>query len=170
SLITDADSDRLSAPTAYGAGRLAPNLTAFELIGVLDVQPSFEAATDGDDYIEGNGGKDVIFGNHGQDDIIGGSSDLFNLLLPTQRPDNSDLIFGGAGRDISRNHPGDAVPNATGDWIVNARGHALDSDSIIGDNGRILRLVGITVNSPANPTVLIAPVTGTGSVGDVVTS
>ncbi len=36
--------------------------------------PSTEAATDGDDYIEGNGGNDVIFGNLGQDDIIGGSS------------------------------------------------------------------------------------------------
>ena len=41
------------------------------------MHPSFEATTDGDDYIEGNGGDDVIFGNLGQDDIIGGSSDLF---------------------------------------------------------------------------------------------
>ena len=47
--------------------------------GTLFVAPSFEAASDGDDYIEGNGGDDVIFGNLGQDDIIGGSSDLFSL-------------------------------------------------------------------------------------------
>src|SRR5690606_38983860 len=29
----------------------------------LVVRPSFEAATNGDDYIEGGGGSDVIFGN-----------------------------------------------------------------------------------------------------------
>ena len=45
----------------------------------LRVLSSFEAVTDGDDYIEGNGGNDVIFGNLGQDDIIGGSSNLFGL-------------------------------------------------------------------------------------------
>ena len=33
-----------------------------------------EPATDGDDYVEGNGGNDLIFGNLGQDDLIGGSS------------------------------------------------------------------------------------------------
>jgi len=66
------------------------------------------------------GGNDVIFGNLGQDDIIGGSSDLFNLRLPTQRPDGSDLIFGGAGTDISRNNAGDATASASGD-LVSAR-------------------------------------------------
>ena len=55
------------------------------------------AATDGDDYIEGNGGNDLIFGNLGQDDLIGGSSDLFSLTTPAQRPDGADIIFGGAG-------------------------------------------------------------------------
>ena len=44
--------------------------------------PAVEAATDGDDYIEGGGGNDVIFGGLGQDDIIGGSSDLFGLTRP----------------------------------------------------------------------------------------
>ena len=39
----------------------------------------FEDVTDGDDYVEGNGGNDRIYGNLGQDDIIGGSSDLFGL-------------------------------------------------------------------------------------------
>src|SRR5262249_1666074 len=50
--------------------------------GSLVVNPSFEAATDGDDYIEGNGGKDVVFGGLGQDDIIGGSSNLYTLTTP----------------------------------------------------------------------------------------
>jgi hypothetical protein len=43
-------------------------------LNALLVNPSFESANDGDDYIEGNGGNDVIFGNLGQDDILGGSS------------------------------------------------------------------------------------------------
>src|SRR5204863_136987 len=58
---------------------------------------SFEATTDGDDYVEGNGGNDTIYGGLGQDDLIGGSSSLFSLTTPSQRPDGSDLIFGGAG-------------------------------------------------------------------------
>jgi len=43
----------------------------------LNVNPSVERATDGDDYIEGNGGTDTIFGGLGQDDIVGDSSDLY---------------------------------------------------------------------------------------------
>jgi len=98
----------------------------------------FEAVTDGDDYIEGNGGDDVIFGNLGQDDIIGGNSNLFSLNDPDNpendralRPDGSDIIFGGAGTDISRNNIGDET----------ATGHARDADMILGDNGNIFRLV-----------------------------
>jgi hypothetical protein len=49
--------------------------------GLLNIIPSQERISDGDDYIEGNGGSDVIFGNLGQDDIIGGNSDLFGLEL-----------------------------------------------------------------------------------------
>ena len=75
---------------------------------LLDVIPSFELATDGDDYIEGNGGADVIFGNLGQDDIIGGSSMLFGLQLevtPTTvstthelvKVDTSTVMFDGLG-------------------------------------------------------------------------
>ena len=37
------------------------------------------ATTDGQDYIEGNGGNDIVFGGLGQDDIVGGSSDFFSL-------------------------------------------------------------------------------------------
>ena len=53
---------------------------------------------------------DVIFGNLGQDDIIGGSSEHVQPdCQADQRPDGSDLIFGGAGTDISRNNPGRSV-------------------------------------------------------------
>ena len=114
----------VDAPQVVSARRLAD--------GVLSISPSVEAATDGDDYIEGNGGNDAIFGNRGQDDLIGGSSDLFGLTDRSQRPDGSDLIFGGAGTDVARNDLGDTA----------AGGHAHDADVILGDNGRILRLVG----------------------------
>src|SRR5262245_39332107 len=79
--------EEAGAPTDFGASRSTP--AGLEGVGDLTVRASFEAATDGDDYIEGNGGNDVIFGNLGQDDIIGGSSDLFALELATQRPDGS---------------------------------------------------------------------------------
>ena len=97
--------------------------------GTLVVQPSMEAATDGNDYIEGNGGNDVIFGNLGQDDIISGSSSLFSLTSPVKRPDGSDIIFGGAGTDISRDDSGDGI-------------HGRDADVILGDNGNIYRIIG----------------------------
>src|SRR5262249_7976280 len=60
----------------------APVSAVRDASGNLIVNPSFEAATDGDDYIEGGGGNDVIFGGLGQDDIIGGSSNLFGLTTP----------------------------------------------------------------------------------------
>ena len=102
---------------------------AARLNGLLVVSPSVEATSDGDDYIEGNGGNDVIFGNLGQDDIVGGSSSLYGGLIgaETLRPDGSDLIFGGAGTDLARNNFGDAL-------------HARDADVIAGDNANILRL------------------------------
>jgi hypothetical protein len=99
--------------------------------GLLYLSASFEASGDGDDYIEGNGGNDVIFGNLGQDDIIGGSSNLFSLADRTQRPDGSDLIFGGAGTDVARDNNGDGI-------------HGRDADMILGDNGNIYRIVGTT--------------------------
>ncbi|MCU1507720.1 MAG: hypothetical protein JWP05_2689, partial [Microbacteriaceae bacterium] len=95
--------------------------------GLLVLAPSVEAATDGDDYIEGGGGSDVVFGNLGRDDIIGGSSGLFSLASKAQRPDAADFLFGGAGTDVARND----------DTAL----HGRDSDNIVGDNGTILRLV-----------------------------
>ena len=100
--------------------------------GTLSINPSFEASTDGDDYIEGGGGDDLIFGNLGQDDIIGGSSSLFGQIHATHRPDGEDTIFGGAGTDTVRNDLGD----------LSSEGHARDADVILGDNGNIYRLVG----------------------------
>jgi Ca2+-binding RTX toxin-like protein len=130
------------APTNYGANRTG---------GGLIVVTSFEGSNDGDDYIEGNGGSDVIFGNLGQDDIIGGSSSLFSLTLPRLRPDGSDLLFGGAGTDISRNHLGDASLNQAGDTIVTQpTGHSRDADMILGDNGNVFRLVGVNGANSGN--------------------
>jgi Ca2+-binding RTX toxin-like protein len=97
----------------------------------------------GDDYIEGNGGNDLIYGGLGQDDLVGGSSSFYNLLLPSQRPDGSDTIFGGNGDMISRNHLGVGVLNEAGTANVTlGELHARDSDMILGDNGNIHRLVG----------------------------
>jgi Ca2+-binding RTX toxin-like protein len=93
---------------------------------------SVEGADDGDDYLEGGGGNDLLFGNLGQDDLVGGSSDFFDLLTPSRRPDGRDTLFGGAGTDALRNDPGDGSVD----------GHADDADFLIGDNGRIFRLLG----------------------------
>ena len=106
--------------------------------GLLVVIASFEAAGDGDDYIEGNSGDDVIFGNLGQDDIIGGSSSLFSLINPDQRHDGSDLIFGGAGNRVDRNH---LLTDDDNDIIVLEERHARDADMILGDNGNVFRLI-----------------------------
>jgi hypothetical protein len=115
--------------------------------GQLDelLAPSFDALTDGDDYIEGNGGSDVIFGNLGQDDIVGGSSELYSLVTPDMRPDGSDIIFGGSGTRIGRNEfvGSDFGANDDDDQIALADRHSRDADTILGDNGNIFRLVGI---------------------------
>ncbi|MHC1764378.1 MAG: hypothetical protein AB9869_08735 [Verrucomicrobiia bacterium] len=116
----------------------------------LVITPSFEAASDGDDYIEGNGGDDVIFGNLGQDDIIGDNSSLFTLDTRDERlPHGRDIVFGGAGIDIDRNDLGNALLNSTPqadasyDHIVTEPdGHSRDADVIAGDNANIYRLVG----------------------------
>jgi Ca2+-binding RTX toxin-like protein len=108
--------------------------------GTLDWNPSFELESDGDDYIEGNGGNDTIFGNLGQDDLIGGNSDLFGLNDRLLRPDGTDFIFGGAGTDLERNDLGQA-DLVDGAVITEPNGHSRDADMILGDNGRILRLI-----------------------------
>lgn len=105
-------------------GLLIVNASVGDLMG---------AGRDGDDYIEGGGGADVVFGNLGQDDIVGGSSSFFGLDGPeTLRPDGSDMIFGGTGEAITRNHAG-----ASGETR-----HARDADVIVGDNADIMRIVG----------------------------
>src|SRR5262249_41415341 len=116
----------------------------------LILRPSFDGASDGQDYIEGNAGSDILFGNQNQDDLVGGNSDMFSLKDPifaigqTLRPDDSDLIFGGSGTPIPRNAIGDATIDRTTSLITNnPNGHANDSDAIVGDNGDIIRLVGV---------------------------
>ncbi len=137
-LAGGADNDQifgqLGDDVIQGDGSIDLTVTAGrDAAGQLVVSASVEAASDGDDYIEGNGGADVVFGNLGQDDIIGGSSSLFSLSTPSRRPDGADLIFGGAGTDISRDNTGDLA----------STGHARDADTILGDNGNIYRLVGV---------------------------
>ena len=97
------------------AGNMIYNV-AVTLLSTDDIDG---VGTDGDDYIEGGGGNDTILGNLGQDDIIGGSS-LFGTPTPADRPDGSDVIFGGSGTRAGRNALGDLAPN----------GHARDADDL----------------------------------------
>ena len=94
---------RLRTPTGCGTGPCR----VCDYVGRSTIA-SFDP-TDGEDYIEGDGGNDVVFGGLGQDDIIGGSSDFFASTRRTTRwtartrrrgpgPDGDDLLFGGAGQ------------------------------------------------------------------------
>ncbi|WP_372791518.1 hypothetical protein, partial [Paraconexibacter sp.] len=123
--------------TPTGAGRTGQSVD--NPIGDLWVVPSFEADSDGDDYIEGGGGDDVIFGGLGQDDLVGGSSDFFGLDSASLRPDGADLIFGGAGTQTGRNSYADG---AIGSPL------ARDADVIVGDNGNIVRIVNADGSAP----------------------
>ncbi len=111
-----------------------------DTVGDLDVVAStFENPdTDGQDYIEGGGGNDIVFGGLGQDDIIGGSSDFFSLATANERPDGADLLFGGSGQHIGRNDNGGVTLGAA----VPDNRRTSDADVIVGDNGRIIRIVG----------------------------
>ncbi|MBN2328533.1 MAG: hypothetical protein JXR73_15420 [Candidatus Omnitrophica bacterium] len=119
-----------------------------------------ESESDGDDYMEGDGGNDRMYGDLGQDDMIGGASNLYGLneeglifysdsaaeLASDLRPDGADLMYGGAGNPdrLARNdYLGSGTNNAPKDESLislNNR-HARDADSILGDNGNIYRLV-----------------------------
>ncbi len=117
----------------------------------------FQASSDGDDYIEGNGGNDRVYGNLGQDDIIGGSSALWGLSSVTpladgvaagdfERADGADLLYGGAGNPVrlDRNDfigSGENGPAADDPHVGLHERHARDADCILGDNGTIYRLV-----------------------------
>src|SRR6185369_2698280 len=52
------------------------------------------------------------------------------------------------------NNIGDATIDANGVITVKTDGHSLDADTIVGDNGRILRLVGINNTVRGSGTVL----------------
>src|SRR5581483_9059833 len=137
-----------------------PN-TICDPTGVLTTYPSVERATDGEDYVEGNAGNDVVFGGLGQDDLVGGSSDYFSLVTPDLRPDGGDygqgtpsfpvgaadvghdLIYGGAGRQIGPDNDVNGGAISLGDGTLAADMHSRDSDTIVGDNGDIVRIVGL---------------------------
>jgi Ca2+-binding RTX toxin-like protein len=106
-------------------------------LGTLVVAPSFDAESDGDDYIEGGGGHDVVFGNQGQDDIVGGSSSLFSLDTRAERPDGEDILFGGAGTRTARNILGQGGDSILGQVAQ----HARDADVIMGDNANVFVLI-----------------------------
>ena len=123
-------------------------------IGALKVVAATQSghADDGNDYIEGGGGCDVVFGGLGQDDIVGGSSSFFNLTDADQRPDGEDKIFGGTGALVTRNNELAADDGTEGyevgitlegDEVIGAGRNARDADVILGDNGDIIRIVGI---------------------------
>ncbi|WP_076462712.1 LEPR-XLL domain-containing protein [Marinobacterium stanieri] len=104
--------------------------------GQLGLRLVENAATDGDDYMEGNGGNDRMYGGLGQDDMIGGSSSLFGLYNPEDpdggpelRPDGADLMYGASG-DADRLDRNDE-----------SEGHRQDADVMLGDNGNIYRMV-----------------------------
>src|SRR5262249_29449118 len=93
-------------------------------------------------------GNDIIFGGLGQDDIIGDSSDLFTLGTPDKRPDGADMIFSGAGTHASRYDYSDLSLDGVG--VLANQLHARDSDTIMGDNGDIFRLIGINHTDPGS--------------------
>ncbi|MBD2449019.1 DUF4347 domain-containing protein [Nostoc sp. FACHB-152] len=140
SIAGGADDDvifgQLGNDTIQGDGSTSINVSTTS----QSVEDFGGVGTDGDDYIEGNGGNDLIFGNLGQDDIIGDSSSLFGLINPSDRPTGADIIFGGAGTQTARNHLGN----------LSSQGHALDADTILGDNGIIYRLVGTNGTATGN--------------------
>ena len=96
-------------------------------------------ATDGADYMEGNGGNDIMYGGLGQDDMIGGSSSLFGLVTNEQRPDGADIMFGGAGNPdrMGRNAGFDTAAQTDGDGLNRAN----DADFMLGDNANVFRIV-----------------------------
>ena len=139
--------------TGTEAGTSDPTHTGTcDLVGDLDLIASFDlSSTDGQDYIEGGGGNDIVFGGLGQDDVIGGSSDFFSLVTPDHRPDGSDILFGDSGLHSARNDNGGLLPGV----VIPGDRHASDADTIVGDNGRIIRIVGINGvdvcdNTPGN--------------------
>ncbi|HEX7167002.1 MAG TPA: Calx-beta domain-containing protein [Acidimicrobiales bacterium] len=98
--------------------------------GTTSVRGTVTANTtgDGDDHVEGGGGNDTIRGGIGQDNLIGGSSDLFGLATPAERPDGSDTVYGGNDDADIRN-------------LVGGTDSGADADAILGDNGNLFWLV-----------------------------
>jgi Ca2+-binding RTX toxin-like protein len=149
----------------HGDGWIEVVFDANRRVVSVTLHESLDPTTDGHDYIEGGGGDDLIMGGLGQDDLVGGSSNLFGLTDARQRPDGSDMIFGGNAVTLWRyqglyywqgNLP--AVPAAALELVYVASGntialghqddpanpdrHARDADVILGDNGNIYRIVG----------------------------
>lgn len=143
---------------------LIPNANA--LGESLAFQLAEDTTTDGDDYMEGNGGNDLLYGNLGQDDLIGGSSEMFGLVtslfgvgIAEPRPDGADEIYGGAGLRTGRNSTTEAD-----DPLTEIR-HARDADMILGDNAEIYRLVQVLDEGTVFETFHYDQATGVGLKG-----
>jgi Ca2+-binding RTX toxin-like protein len=97
-------------------------------IDIIVAGPESLLSASDDDVVWGYAGSDTIRGGAGNDEIRGGLG--------------SDTIVGGAGRDVIYGGSGTrAGRNDRGD--PSADGHARDADVILGDNGRIFRVVGL---------------------------
>ncbi|WP_201742286.1 hypothetical protein [Mangrovicoccus ximenensis] len=150
----------LILPERYvSAARELPETT--DPVGALKIVAATEGdpSKDGNDYIEGGGGCDTVFGGLGQDDIVGGSSSFFSLVHPDLRPDGEDMLFGGSGARTDRNderaaddgtlgfesglNTDEEDPDLGEDTVIGAGRNARDADVILGDNGDIIRIVGI---------------------------
>ena len=105
--------------------------------------------SDGDDYIEGNGGNDRMYGNLGQDDLIGGSSEFATAFAvgtgSAIRPDGADLIYGGSGDPAWLARSATYIEAADG-LVGEDNFHVADADVIVGDNANIFRLDGLLFN------------------------
>jgi Ca2+-binding RTX toxin-like protein len=140
------------APSVDPSFTIPDGASYFTVFGDRLVFRVQEAVTDGDDYLEGNGGNDRLYGNLGQDDLIGGSSTLFGLSDASAaffgvaaddfaRPDGADLLYGGAGSPLRLARL--AATDVAGDGAVPAdQTHGRDADVLMGDNANVYRLVG----------------------------
>ena len=111
-----------------------------DLVGDLDLIPSFDAATDGQDYVEGNGGNDTCSAATARTTSSAAAPTSSASTTPYLRPDGADLHRSAAAActatatTTAARRSACAVP-------VDRHGH--DADTIVGDNGRIIRIVGI---------------------------
>ena len=110
---TDGDSDR-AIVTIRIDGRGVPTIGA-----ALDDGDDVIFGDLGNDWIVGGTGSDHLWGGFG-DDLLNADDDLntqggLNLVVDEETPENYDLVFGGAGRDV-------LLANTKGDRLIDWSG------------------------------------------------